>query len=100
MEIAAEVGIGKELLQRAQEKWEVNRSNRFNPRQAGYHLGFKLHVIPYIFVSVFLIFLNMTTSRYLWCIYPILGWGLGVVVHGSCVNEISNKNQCQFNVSK
>lgn len=95
IEIAAELGIAEKNLQRAEEIWlskkatqqndlEVSRSKE--KKRARYLLGWKLHLIPYIFVSIFLCLLNIsTTPRYLWCAYPVLGWGLGVVMHGTCV---------------
>lgn len=43
--------------------------------------GFYMHLGIYgVFVLVFL-YLNYTTSSYPWAIFPIIGWGIGVVGH-------------------
>lgn len=87
-ELAAEVGISPEILQQAEQVWlseqqiEENRSKRRSRAQ----FGFQLHLIPYIFISIFLVILNRsTTPRINWSIYPILGWGMGVAIHAACV---------------
>jgi hypothetical protein len=84
-EMASELGISPEMLQSAEQEWQAQQSkdkqrqtfNRFR-RQA-----FKAHLIAYLAVNVFLIAINLLTSpRYFWAIYPILGWGLGLFFHG------------------
>ena len=41
------------------------------------------HLTVFILVSVVLIVINLMTSpEYLWFIWCLLGWGIGVVVHG------------------
>lgn len=89
-EIAAEVGISPEILQQAERAWLTER--QVQQRQARYRLGFKLHLIPYIVTSAFLVLLNLaTTPRIYWSIYPVLGWGLGVAIHGACISGKSEK---------
>ncbi|NEX14928.1 MAG: hypothetical protein C1941_09595 [Prosthecochloris sp.] len=46
-------------------------------------LGFSIHLIVYILVNAFLIFINMRTSpEYSWFIWPLIGWGIGLLFHG------------------
>lgn len=44
--------------------------------------GFYANVISYIIVIPFLAFLNYKTTSFPWVIFPILGWGFGLVMHG------------------
>ena len=44
--------------------------------------GFYIHLGIYAIVNVFLIVLNLITSpEYLWAIWPLLGWGVGLGSH-------------------
>jgi hypothetical protein len=46
-------------------------------------IGFLIHLVVYVLVNGLLIVVNLITSpANLWFIYPMLGWGLGVLVHG------------------
>ncbi len=87
-ELAAEVGIPVEVLRQAEQDWlkEQQGQQQQALRQAGQRLGFRLHLIPYIAVSLLLVVINLTTTpRIFWSLYPILGWGMGVAMHGTYV---------------
>lgn len=44
--------------------------------------GFYRHLTIYIAVSVLLMLINFSTSsEYLWFIWPLMGWGLAVLLH-------------------
>jgi hypothetical protein len=44
---------------------------------------FYQHLAVFILVTVMLLVINLTTSpEYLWFIWCILGWGVGVLFHG------------------
>jgi hypothetical protein len=44
--------------------------------------GFYAHLGAYVLVNSFLFLLNITTSPdILWFYWPLLGWGIGLVVH-------------------
>jgi len=46
-------------------------------------LGFVMHLTSYVVVNAFLVAVNLTTSpEYFWAKWPILGWGIGLVLHG------------------
>lgn len=87
-EVAAEVGIPLEALRQAEQDWSRERQEQEQQaiRQAGHRLGFRLHLVPYIAVSLLLVVINLsTTPRIPWCLYPILGWGVGVATHAAYV---------------
>lgn len=45
--------------------------------------GFYGNLISYIIINTGLIVLNLVTSpQYLWFFWPLLSWGIGVVLHG------------------
>ncbi len=40
------------------------------------------HLAAYISVNLFLLILNLMTSPgFLWCLFPLLGWGIGMFIH-------------------
>ncbi len=44
---------------------------------------FYSHLASYLSVNVFLIVLNlMTNPDHIWFVYPLLGWGIGIAIHG------------------
>jgi hypothetical protein len=48
--------------------------------------GFIIHAYVYVGVNILLFILNITdTPHQLWFIWPLLGWGIGVAVHGFLV---------------
>ena len=55
-------------------------------RQADVKLGFRTHLFVYVLVNAGLVAINLVTSPgYFWAIWPIVGWGLGLVGHGVAV---------------
>ncbi|NGY38345.1 2TM domain-containing protein [Flavobacterium sp. XN-5] len=48
--------------------------------------GFYGNLIAYIIVNIGLLALNLVTSpNHLWFFWPLMGWGIGVVIHGMIV---------------
>jgi len=46
-------------------------------------MGFYIHLAVYLVVNTFLVILNLAyTNDYFWAIWPMLGWGSGLIVHG------------------
>jgi hypothetical protein len=44
---------------------------------------FRIHMVTYIAVNSLLAIINLTlTPGYLWFIWPLMGWGLGIILHG------------------
>ena len=47
---------------------------------------FYTHLAAYVAVNVFLVLINLITSpSYLWFVFPLLGWGIGLVIHAVTV---------------
>ncbi|WP_264530990.1 2TM domain-containing protein [Flavobacterium sp. N502540] len=47
------------------------------------------HLAVFIMVNIILITINLITSpEYLWFVWCVLGWGVGVVIHGLTVFDI------------
>ncbi|MFJ7991076.1 2TM domain-containing protein [Peribacillus frigoritolerans] len=45
--------------------------------------AFYIHLMVYILVNVMLIAINLLTdSSYWWFLYPLGGWGIGILIHG------------------
>lgn len=53
-------------------------------RRAAMRLGWIIHAIAFIAVNLLLAGLSATSGRH-WALYPALGWGLGLVIHGLVV---------------
>ena len=46
-------------------------------------MGFYIHLAVYLLVNTFLSILNMSfSSDYFWVIWPMIGWGSGLIIHG------------------
>ncbi len=53
--------------------------------------GFYSHLISYVVVIVMLFVINLTVSPgYIWAIWPMLGWGIGLTIHGLNTFEVMN----------
>lgn len=44
--------------------------------------GFYTNVLAYCFVIPVLAYINYRTTSFPWVIFPILGWGFGLLMHG------------------
>lgn len=60
--------------------------HRLAARRADMKLAFRSHLLAYVIVNAGLVLINLTTSPgYFWAIWPIIGWGIGLVAHGVTV---------------
>jgi len=57
---------------------------RLARRRAGAKLGWLLHACVYVAVNLLLAALSAHQGRH-WAMYPALGWGLGLLLHGAAV---------------
>ncbi len=57
---------------------------RLARKRAGAKLGWYMHAGVYLLVNLLLITLSAASGRH-WALYPALGWGIGLVVHGVVV---------------
>lgn len=53
-------------------------------RRAGAKLSWYLHASVYVLVNLGLMALSLSRGKH-WAIYPALGWGLGLLLHGMAV---------------
>lgn len=53
-------------------------------RRAGAKLGWYIHALVFVLVNLLLAVLSASSGRG-WAIYPALGWGLGLAIHGAVV---------------
>lgn len=48
--------------------------------------GFYIHLVCYVLANTFLIAINLlTSSMYLWFIWPLMGWSIGILIHAITV---------------
>jgi hypothetical protein len=59
-------------------------------RRAGAKMGWYIHASIYIAVNLLLAALSAATGRH-WAIYPALGWGLGLAIHGIVVFLVTGR---------
>lgn len=60
-------------------------------------LGFKIHLAAYALVSAALVAINYTTSpAALWAVYPVAGWGLGLLLHAGVIYRRSKGGRRLF----
>jgi signal transduction histidine kinase len=44
-------------------------------------VGFEIHLLAYLGTMAMLGVINLMTTSYPWCVWPMLGWGIGLFVH-------------------
>lgn len=55
-------------------------------------IGFYFHLAVYVGVNLLLMIINLSRSpQYLWFIWPLFGWGIGVFFHGLSVFVFSGR---------
>lgn len=60
--------------------------DRLARRRAGAKLGWYAHAAVYLIVNLFLFALSeYALGERRWSVYPMLGWGLGLALHGVAV---------------
>lgn len=62
---------------------DSDRLYRRARKRANMKIGFVIHVTVYLAVMVLLFFINLVSwSGYPWFLWPLGGWGFGLVIHG------------------
>ena len=51
-------------------------------RRVGIKTGFYIHALVYVLVNLGLFALNTVLGGTRWSHFPLLGWGLGLAIHG------------------
>ncbi|MEP6825569.1 MAG: 2TM domain-containing protein [Ramlibacter sp.] len=60
---------------------ELERQAR---KRAGAKLGWTIHAAVYLCVNLLLVALSAASGRG-WAVFPLLGWGVGLAIHGAVV---------------
>ena len=60
---------------------ELERQAR---KRAGAKLGWYVHACVYLCVNLLLVALSAASGRG-WAVFPLLGWGIGLAIHGAVV---------------
>ncbi len=58
--------------------------DRLARKRANAKLGWFMHASVYVIVNAFLIALSLWHGK-VWAAFPLLGWGLGLAIHGVAV---------------
>lgn len=93
MDVADRLGIDRRALDQvlAQHAQKSSRSASQQSRREEFKLFLMHHGGRFVMISLFLFLLNLATSRFVWCIFPILGMGLGLGF--KILERIQNPNQ-------
>ena len=57
---------------------------RLARRRAGTKMGWYIHASVYLLVNLLLVALSVGSGRH-WAVFPALGWGIGLAIHGMVV---------------
>ena len=62
-------------------------------KRAAAKYGFFIHASVYVAVMILLVVINLLTSPgTVWSIWPLLGWGFAVGLHGARVHWFADRN--------
>ncbi|MDQ0017665.1 hypothetical protein J2W23_006079 [Variovorax boronicumulans] len=53
-------------------------------RRAGAKMGWYIHAFVYVLVNLGLVGLS-AAKGHTWAMYPLMGWGLGLLIHGAVI---------------
>ena len=57
---------------------------RLARRRVGAKMGWYIHAFVYVLVNFGLVALSASRGHS-WAVYPLLGWGLGLLIHGAVI---------------
>lgn len=80
-------------MQRIDDRYDTDAQIAASPdklriahRNVRMKMGFYLHAGVYVLVNAFLAAVNLASSaEVMWFRWPLLGWGLGLAIHGAVV---------------
>lgn len=63
---------------------------RLARKRASAKMGWYIHASIYVLVNLMLALLSAMSARH-WAIFPALGWGVGLVIHGIVVLLVTSR---------
>lgn len=69
------------MLQAGFSENDNEHIERLARRRAGAKMGWYIHALVYLCVNAGLALIAWQTGR-TWALYPLVGWGLGLAIHG------------------
>lgn len=72
------------MLQAGFSENDNEHIERLARRRAGAKMGWYIHALVYLCVNAGLALIAWQTGR-TWALYPLVGWGLGLAIHGLAV---------------
>ena len=97
---AAELGVSPEAVARAEAEYfaEREKNRDIDEFRRQHRSDFRTHLVVYGIINTFLLCINLLSSAdHLWFLYPLLGWGIGIAIHGyTTYNENSNEWRQEF----
>ena len=97
---AEELGISESALAQAEEEYLANRADQQEFAEFKYRQKreFGQHFLSYLVTNAMLVAINIFTSGSVtWAVWPILGWGIGLVFHAwGALNSDSESFQEEF----
>ena len=71
---------------------DAERRRRAQRLRAAELMSFRVHVAAYVGVQILLIAIwALTGAGYQWFWFPLLGWGIGILVHAAVVYRPKNR---------
>jgi hypothetical protein len=64
--------------------------DRLARRRASAKMGWYIHALVFVAVNLGLAFISATSGRN-WVMFPTLGWGLGLLIHGLVVFAVTGR---------
>ncbi len=92
LEMAAELGISPQKLERAEQQWfEQKHEQKARRAFISYRREkFQKHLFSYLVVNAFLVIIDLITDGSLdWSYWPILGWGIGLAFEARKTYQLS-----------
>jgi hypothetical protein len=85
--MAEELGISPDEVEAViGEAREEREDAKLRPEFIGMRRStFWPHLIPFLLVNLMLLFINLRNGGFPWVIFPLLGWGIGLVSHAVAV---------------
>ena len=67
-----------------QANTSVSDVEKLARRRAGAKMGWYIHAFVYVLVNLGLVGLS-AAKGHTWAMYPLMGWGLGLLIHGAVI---------------